>query len=99
MGHNKRICKLAGLEGQFSNHSGRATAATALLKAGIPDKMALERTGHRALESLRDYLTLDVNDTKRVSDVLSSCANNSEVCEKQETRVSTNNSLEEKSLK
>ncbi|CAB4024357.1 interferon-inducible GTPase 5-like, partial [Paramuricea clavata] len=32
--------------------------------------MALERTGHRTLESLREYQTLDVNDTKRVSDVL-----------------------------
>ena len=69
------------------------------MKAGIPDKMALERTGHRALESLREYQTLDVNYTKRVSDVLSSCANNSEVCEKKETRVPTNNSLEEKSSK
>ena len=51
VGHNmlsltyKRICKLADVEGQYSNHSGRATAATRLLKAGIPDKMALERTG------------------------------------------------------
>ena len=48
MGHNtqastyKRICNLTGLEGQYSNHSGRATAATTLLKAGIPDKMALQ---------------------------------------------------------
>ena len=33
----------------------RATAATTLLKAVIPDKMALQRTGHRTLESLREY--------------------------------------------
>ncbi|CAB4013090.1 Hypothetical predicted protein, partial [Paramuricea clavata] len=59
--------------------------------------MALERTGHHTLESLQEYQTLEVNDTKRVSNVLSSCANNSEVCEKQETHVSTKNSLEEKS--
>lgn len=104
VGHNtlastyKRICELAGLQGQYSNHSGRATAATALLKAGVPDKMALARTGHRTLESLREYQTLDINDTKRVSDVLSSCTNNSEVCDKQELTCVTNiNSLEKKS--
>ena len=70
----KRICSLAGLEGHYSNHSGRATAATTLLKAGIPDKMALKRTGHRSLESLREYQTLDIDDTKRVSEALSSCS-------------------------
>ena len=79
VGHNtlastfKRIRKLVGLEGNYSNHSGRATAATALMKAGIPDKLALERTGHRTLESLREYQTLDIQDTRRVSATLSSC--------------------------
>lgn len=103
MGHNtlasayKRICHLAGLEGNYSNHSGRSTAATALLKAGIPDKMALQRTGHRTLESLREYQSVDINDTKRVSDVLSSCADNSEVCGKDETCVPNVNNVEDNS--
>ena len=44
----------------------QATAATTLLKAGIPDKMAL----HRTLETLQEYQSLDINDTKRVSDAL-----------------------------
>ena len=102
VGHNtlastyKRICDLAGLEGQYSNHSGRATAATALLKAGIPDKMALQRTGHRTLESLREYQSLDMNDTKRVSDVLSSTrADNAEICEKQQICVANSNNIED----
>ena len=79
VGHNtlsltyKRICKLAGVEGQYSNHSGRATAATRLLKAGVPDKMALARTGHRSLESLREYQSLNETDTKQASDALNSC--------------------------
>ena len=85
MGHNtlastyKRICGFAGLEGQYSNHSGRATAATALLKECIPDKMALQRTGHGTLEGLREYQSLDINDTKRASDALSSCVHNSQI--------------------
>ena len=65
-----------------------ATAATTLLKAGIPDKMALQRTGHRTLESLREYQSQDINDTKRVSDALSSTrADNAEICEKQQICV------------
>ena len=66
----------------------RATAATTLLKAGIPGKMALQRTGHRTLESLREYQSLDINDTKRVSDALSSTrADNAEISEKQQICV------------
>ena len=34
----------------------RAMAATTLLKAGIPDKMALQRTGHRTLEACENTL-------------------------------------------
>ena len=48
----------------------QATAANTLLKAGIPDKMALQRTSHRTLETLQEYQSLDINDTKRVSDAL-----------------------------
>ena len=68
----------------------RATAATTLLKAGILDKMALQRTGRRTLESLREYQSLDINDTKRVSDALSSKrADNAEICKKQQICVAT----------
>ena len=74
----------------------RATAATTLLKAGIPDKMALQRTGHRTLESLRKYQSLDINDTKRVSDALSSTrADNTEICEKQKICVADSNNIED----
>ena len=66
----------------------RATAATTLLKAGILDKMVLQRTGHRTLESLREYQSQDINDTKRVSDALSSIrADNAETCKKQQICV------------
>ena len=74
----------------------RATAATTLLKAGIPDKMALQRTGYRTLQSLREYQSLDTNDTKRVSDTLSSTrADNAEVCEKQQICVANSNNIKD----
>ena len=50
--------------------------------------MVLQRTGHRTLESLREYQSLDINDTKRVSDALSSTrADNAEISEKQQICV------------
>ena len=37
------------------NHSLCATAATALFKADVPEKVIQERTGHRSLDALRKY--------------------------------------------
>ncbi|XP_078383318.1 zinc finger MYM-type protein 4-like [Oculina patagonica] len=67
VGHNmlgetvKRLCKDAGIEGQFTNHSLRATTATRALKKGIPDKFVMERTGHRDLRSLQKYQRPDTS--------------------------------------
>lgn len=61
VGHNilgetvKRLCKDAEIEGQFTNHSLRATTATRALKKGIPDKFVMQRTGHRDVRSLQKY--------------------------------------------
>ena len=58
VGHNKlgnvvsKMCKDADLQGQFSNHSLRATTATRGLEKGISDKLIMERTGHRDIRSL-----------------------------------------------
>ena len=51
----KRLCKVAGIEGQFTNHSLRATTATRALKKGIPDKFVMQRTGQRDVRSLQKY--------------------------------------------
>ena len=37
------------------NHSLRATAATTLFKADVPEKVIQERTSHRSLDALRKY--------------------------------------------
>ena len=51
----KRLCKDPGIEGQFTNHSLRATTATRRLQKGFPDKLVMERTGHRDVKSLQKY--------------------------------------------
>lgn len=61
MGYNtlggtvKKLCKDAGIEGNYTNHSLRATTATRGLAKGIPDKFIMERTGHRDIRSLQKY--------------------------------------------
>ena len=61
VGHNtlgntvKRLCRDADITGNKTNHSLRATTATRGLDMGIPEKMLMERTGHRSVDSLLRY--------------------------------------------
>ena len=61
MGHNmlgetvKRLCKEAGIEGHFTNHSLRATTPIWGLQKGIPGKFGMEPTGHEEVRSLQKY--------------------------------------------
>ena len=48
----KNMCVKAGLETR-TNHSLRATAATALFKADVPEKVIQERTGQATREHAR----------------------------------------------
>ena len=65
-----KMCKDAGLQGQFSNHSLRATTATRGLEKGISDKLFMERTGHRDIRSLQRYQRPDVSTKIEVSKAL-----------------------------
>lgn len=49
--HNtvKDMMSEAGLSGQFSNHSLRATSATRMYQSGIDEQVITEVTGHRSL--------------------------------------------------
>ena len=51
----KDLCVEAGVSGQKSNHSLRATGCTELYQAGVPEKVIQERTGHLSLAGLRQY--------------------------------------------
>ena len=55
------ICKEAGLEGHFTNHSLRATCASRMYDKNVPEQIIKETTGHRS-ECVRTY--------KRTSDQL-----------------------------
>lgn len=51
----KNMCKDAKVEGQFTNHSLRATGATELFRNNVPEKVIQEFTGHRSIKCLRQY--------------------------------------------
>ena len=65
------MCKEAKISGHKTNHSLRATGATELYTAGVPEKIIQERTGHRTLESLRMYERTSEKQQQAVSKVIS----------------------------
>ena len=50
-----KISELAGLSTRYTNHSLRATSATRMFSAGVPEKIIAERTRHRSAKALRQY--------------------------------------------
>ena len=44
----KVLCKEAGLEGKFTNHSLRATCASRMFDKNVPEQIIKETTGHRS---------------------------------------------------
>ena len=66
------MCKLAEIPGHHTNHSLRATGATELYTAGVPEKIIQERTGHRSVECLRMYEHTSDKQQHAVSNILSS---------------------------
>ena len=67
----KKMFEQIGVEGK-TNHSLRATGATRLFKAKVPEKLIKERTGHRSVDSLRLYEHTSVMQQKSVSAVICS---------------------------
>ena len=68
----KMMCERAGIEGHKTNHSLRATAATELYQADVPEKLIQERTGHRSLKALWVYERTTTHQQQAVSSLLSS---------------------------
>ena len=44
----KKLCKNAGLQGKFTNHSLRATSASHMYQNNVPEQVIKEVTGHRS---------------------------------------------------
>ena len=61
VGHGKlaevvpRLMKSAGIEGYFTNHSLRVTAATRMYDAQLDEATIMSRTGHRSVDGVRAY--------------------------------------------
>lgn len=51
----KEICQLSGLEGRYTNHSGKKTCATTLYQQDVPEQEIMKRTGHRSVAGVRKY--------------------------------------------
>ena len=79
VGHNvlggvvKRLCESAGLQGHYTNHSLRATAATRLFEAGIDEQLIMQRTGHSTTAGVRSYKRVGEKLRSITSDMLN-CA-------------------------
>ena len=50
-----KITELTGLSAHYTNHSLRATSASRMFNAGVPEKIVAEVTGHKSLNALRQY--------------------------------------------
>ena len=70
----KRLCTTAGLQGHFTNHSLRATAATRLFEAGVDKQLIMQWTGHSTTAGVCSY--------KRVGEKLYSVTSNTLNCNK-----------------
>ena len=64
------LCKEAEIEGYKTNHSLRATPCSLALSKLVPDKLIIERKGHKSLTSLDTYQRVGGKDKESVSDVL-----------------------------
>ena len=67
----KNMCLEGGIAGK-SNHSLRASGATAMFQNGVPEKIIQKVTGHRSLEALCEYERVSTDQNVQVSKILMS---------------------------
>ncbi|XP_070564622.1 uncharacterized protein [Ptychodera flava] len=65
-----RMFKSAGIEGEYTNHCGKVTTATALYQAGVSEDLIMKRTGHRSIDAVRVYKRPSDEQLRHVSDLL-----------------------------
>jgi integrase len=63
------MCKEAGFDGFFTNHSLRATAATRLYAAGVDEQLMAGKTGHRS-SAIRNYKRTSEEQLQSVSNLI-----------------------------
>ena len=68
----KKMSIQADLDQSFTNHSLRAYGVSKLFQANVPEKLIMERSGHRSIEGVRKYERTGVQQELQVCNVLSS---------------------------
>ena len=101
----RSICNIAGIEGNFTNHSLRASAASRIYEKEIPEQMIKEVTGHRSdcvrvykhtPEDLKQKASASIGGSKDTVKPSTSTTHNSEpldLSQKQVKRLSENLSV------
>jgi len=62
------------MEGNYTNHSLRATSATRLFDAGVDEQLIMSRTGHSSTAGVRSYKRITERLQEMTSKVLNSGA-------------------------
>ena len=70
----KTTCEEAGIVGK-TNHSLRATGASTMFAAGVPERIIQEVTGHRSIEALHSYERTSTEQLGNVAEVLAAKEN------------------------
>lgn len=76
----KKMCAKAGFDVHFTNHSLRATTATRMYSAELPEELICEKTGHRS-EAVREYKRTSNIQQLEASDVVQDLKRKSESAE------------------
>ena len=74
----KNMCNEAGLNGNFMNHSLRASGATQLFQNNVPEVIQ-EVTGHRSTKALRLYERVAIQQKQVASNILTSGSSSKEL--------------------
>lgn len=71
----KEMCQKANIQQKYTNHSLRAYAATTMYQSKVPEKLIQQWTGHKSIESLRQYECASTSQLLDVSNVMSGVNN------------------------
>ena len=66
----KKMCLEAKIEGDFTNHSLRASGTTELFQHEVPETVIQDFTGHRSVKALQKYEKVAVMQKRAASNIL-----------------------------
>ncbi|KAK3082931.1 hypothetical protein FSP39_009329 [Pinctada imbricata] len=89
----KEITGKAGLQENFTNHSGRRTCATQLYHAGVDEQEIMQRTGHRSETADRKYKRTNSALQGHVSEILNPPTSKKVKCETTESENCENSGM------